>query len=312
MALADRRRWIARAIHLLLLFVFLALATSVHAQDIEPRSYSNAPVGVNFLIAGYVYTNGGLAFDPSLPIDDVHLDTSSAVLGYARVIDLWGKSAKFDVVVPYTDLSGSADYRGQPIERNVNGFGSPSFRLSVNLYGAPALGLKEFAGFQQDLIIGASLRVFAPLGQYEDSRIVNISSNRWAFKPELGISKAMGRWTFEGTAAVTLFTDNTDFYGATTRSQDPVYSFQGNAIYSFASGVWAAAGVTYFAGGRSTIGDVLSNDLQQNWRVGGLLAFPVNARNSVKVYASSGVSARTGNNFDAAGVAWQYRWGGGI
>ena len=35
--------------------------------------YSNAPVGVSFLIAGYDYTHGGLAFDPSLPIDNVNL-----------------------------------------------------------------------------------------------------------------------------------------------------------------------------------------------------------------------------------------------
>jgi hypothetical protein len=38
----------------------------------------------------------------------------------------------------------------------------------------------------------------------------------------------------------------------------------------------------------------------------------VNARNSAKLYVSSGVSARTGNNFDLVGIAWQYRWGGGL
>ena len=302
----------ASAVRLLVAFALLASVAPARAQDIEPRSYSNAPVGVNFLIAGYVYTDGGLSFDPSLPIENAHLSTSNAVLAYARVLDVWGKSAKLDVVVPYTDLSGSADYAGLPLERKIDGFGNPSFRFSVNLYGAPALGLKDFAGYEQDVIVGASLRVTAPVGQYDEDRLVNISTNRWSFKPELGISKAVGPWTFEATTAVTLFTDNTDFYGATTRSQNPFYSFQGNAIYNFASGVWAAAGATYLVGGRTTIGGVLSNDLQQNWRVGALLAFPVNARNSVKVYASSGVSARTGNDFDAVGVAWQYRWGGGI
>ena len=305
-------RWAVSAVRLLVVFALPAWVAPVRAQDIEPRSYSNAPVGVSFLIAGYVYTNGGLAFDSSLPIEDVHLSTSNAVLAYARVLDLWGKSAKVDVVLPYTDLYGSAEYAGSPIERKIDGFGSPSFRLSVNLYGAPALGLKDFAGYEQDVIIGASLRVTAPVGQYDEDRVVNISSNRWSFKPELGVSKAVGPWTFEGTAAAILFTDNTDFFGATTRSQNPVYAFQGNAIYSFTSGIWAAAGATYFVGGRTTIGGVLSNDLQQNWRVGALLAFPVNAQNSVKVYASSGISARTGNDFDAAGIAWQYRWGGGI
>jgi len=54
------------------------------------------------------------------------------------------------------------------------------------------------------------------------------------------------------------------------------------------------------------------DDQQQNWRLGGTLALPVDVRNSVKLYASSGVSARTGNNYDLIGIAWQYRWGGGL
>ena len=57
---------------------------------------------------------------------------------------------------------------------------------------------------------------------------------------------------------------------------------------------------------------MLNNDLQQNWRLGATLALPVDRLNSIKFYASSGVSARTGNNYDLVGVAWQYRWGGGL
>jgi hypothetical protein len=240
------------------------------------------------------------------------LTTSSAVLAFARVLDLWGKSAKFDVVAPLTTLSGSADFDGQPLERDIAGLADPKFRLSVNFFGAPALSLKEFAAFEQDLIIGASLQVSAPAGQFDESRLVNLGTNRWSFKPEVGVSKALGRWTLEGTAAVTFYTDNDSFFGGVTRSQDPLYSVQGHVIYSFRSGVWGALDGTYFAGGRTTLDDALNNDLQQNWRVGATLAFPVNARNSVKLYGSSGVSARTGNSYDLVGMAWQYRWGGGL
>src|SRR5262249_34098977 len=115
------------------------------AQDAEPRSYSNAPVGMNFLIAGYAYTRGGIAFDPALPVENEHLRTNSAVLAYARAFDLLGMSAKFDAIVPYTWLSGSADYLGQPITREVNGLVDPRFRLSVNFIGAPAVSLAEFS-----------------------------------------------------------------------------------------------------------------------------------------------------------------------
>jgi hypothetical protein len=288
------------------------IASPAHAQDIEPRAYSNAPVGVNFLIAGYAYTTGGLAFDSALPLSDPDLSTSNAVVAYARVLDFRGKSAKFDVIAPLSSLSGSADFDGETLRRDIAGLADPRFRLSVNFFGAPALSLKEFAGFQQDLIIGASLQVSPPVGQYDESRLVNLGTNRWSFKPELGVSKALGRLTLEGAAAVTLYMDNDDFYQGRSRSQDPLYSLQGHLIYSFQSGVWGSLDGTYFTGGRTTLDGELNNDLQQNWRVGATLAFPVNVRNSIKLYGSSGVSARTGNNFDLLGIAWQYRWGGGL
>jgi len=289
----------------------MAVGRPAAAQDIEPRAYSNAPIGVNFLIAGYAYTRGGLVFE-SLPITNAHLHTSNAVIAYARVLDLWGNSAKFDTIVPYTWLSGSAEYQGQTIPRQVNGFANPSFRLSVNLYGAPALTLDEFKGWEQDLIIGVSLRVWAPWSQYDDQKLVNIGTNRWAFKPELGISKAIAPWTLEFQAAATFYTDNDDLFRGNKLSTDPLYSLQGHIIYGFHSGIWASVDATYFAGGRTTVNGVLNNDLQQNWRIGATLAFPLDIHDSVKLYASSGVSARTGNNYDLVGIAWQHRWGGGL
>ncbi len=302
----------ARAARELVALVSMFLCASVAAQDIEPRAYSNAPIGVNFLIAGYAYTRGGIAFGEQLPITNPNLTTSNLVLAYARVLDLWGMSAKFDATVPYTFLSGTADYHGQNVRRDVDGFSNSTFRLSVNLYGAPALSLKEFADWEQDLIIGASFRVVMPWGQYEDSKLINNATNRWAFKPEVGISKAVGPWTLEATAAVTFFTDNRDLFGGNTLSQDPLYSLQGHVIYGFRSGIWGSLDATYFAGGRTTLNGELNSDLQQNWRIGTTLALPVNRLNSIKFYASKGVSARTGNNYDLVGVAWQYRWGAGL
>jgi hypothetical protein len=292
--------------------VLLCACALAQAQDIEPRSFSNAPVGVNFLIGGYAYTRGGIAFDTALPITDPNLETSSAVVGYARVLDLWGKSAKFDVIVPYSWLSGTAQLAGRPQEREVDGLADPRFRLSVNFIGAPALDLKDFHAYQQDLIVGASLQVSVPAGQYDPSKAVNLGSNRWWFKPELGLSKAIGNWTLELTGAVTIYTENHDFFNGHTRAQDPLYSTQAHAIYSFPRGIWGSLDLTYYTGGRTTIDGERNFDLQQNWRLGGTLALPVDLHNSVKLYASRGVSSRTGNDFDLLGIAWQYRWGGGL
>jgi len=301
-----------QALAALLALAWLLAASPARAQDIEPRQYSNTPIGVNFLVSGYAYTQGGVPSDPALPVTSPDLDTSSAVLGFARSLDFWGRSGKIDVIAPYTWLSGSAELDGEPVSREISGFADPRLRLSINLYGAPSLTMKEFPSYQQDVIVGAALQISAPWGQYDDTRIVNIGTNRWFFRPSLGVSKAVGPWILEATAAVTLYTDNTDFYGGKTREQDPLYGLEAHVIRSFSRGVWGSLDATYFTGGSTTIDGVAERDLQRNWRVGATLALPVNKRNSVKLYGSSGVSARTGNDFDLLGVAWQYRWGGGI
>ncbi len=288
------------------------LASASRAQEIEPRSYSNAPVGVNFAIAGIAYTSGSLEFPAATFLTDAKITTQSVVLAYARVIDLWGKSAKCDVIVPYTSLSGNALFAGAPVERNVDGPVDPRFRLSVNLYGAPALGLQEFRSYRQDLIVGASLQVTAPAGQYDRTRLVNIGANRWSFKPELGVSKAIGSWTIEGKVAALFFTDNDDFFVGRRREQDPIVSVQANVIHGFANGVWLSVDGTYYAGGRTTLDGVRGADLQQNSRLGATLAVPIDMHNSVKLYASGGVHARTNNNYNLFGIAWQHRWGGGL
>lgn len=310
---ARLRRTLRRGLAALAGALLLASTTpAALAQDIEPRAYSNAPVGVNFLIAGYAFTQGGVAFDSSLPLKNPDLDIHSAVFAYARAIDFFGKSGKVDVILPYSRLSGSADFGATKIEREVDGAADARFRLSVNFHGAPALSPQEFAAYRQDLIVGASVQVTAPTGQYDDRRIVNLGSNRWSIKPELGVSQALGPWTLEAAAALVFFSDNDDFYGGRKRSQEALHSLQGHAIYNFRAGPWASFDVTYFAGGQTRIDGRQNDDRQENWRVGATLAFPLDRRNSIKLYASSGVASRTGNDFDLLGVAWQYRWGGGL
>lgn len=309
---APRRRKPLPSVPAILVIVCVFGCALARAQSIEPRQYVNTPVGVNFLVAGYANTEGGVSFDSSLPISDPKLTTNSAIFGFARSVDLWGLSGKIDAAVPFVWLSGSANYAGDRLTRSVSGFGDPVFRLSVNLYGAPALDTQSFAAYHQDLIVGAALQVSVPVGQYDDTRLVNIGTHRWWFKPSIGVSKALDPWILETGVAVTLYTDNDDFYGGHTRSQDPLYSLEWHVIRSFGKGIWASLDGNFYTGGSTTIDGVAKHDLQRNWRVGGTLALPVDRRNSIKLYASDGVSARTGNDYALYGIAWQYRWGAGF
>lgn len=234
---AELRATYARLTSVLVAAVFTAIAGNVDAQQLEPRNYSNIPVGMNFLLAGYGYATGGILSDPSLPLQNADIEVHEAVLAYARSLDIWGMSGKFDVLLPYTRASGSAELAGEFEERDVSGLGDPRFRFSVNFYGAPALSLEEFSGYKQDWILGASLQITAPLGQYNAERLLNISTNRWTIKPELGLSKAIGPLTLELAAAASFYTDNDEFLGNRTLARDPLYSFQGHVIYNLRSGI---------------------------------------------------------------------------
>lgn len=290
----------------------LAFSFSAAGQDLEPRTYANTPVGLNFLIAGYGYIAGGVATDPALPIENTKIELHSGALAYARAIDVFGKSAKFDVVLPYGSLQGTATVFGQDGNREVSGLFDPKFHFSVNFFGAPALSLQEFAKYEQDTIMGAHIEVTAPGGQYDSSKLVNLGTNRWSIKPELGVSKRIGPVTLELAGGVRFYTDNDEFFGGKLRSQDPVYSVQGHLIYHLTHGIWAAADATFYTGGQTRVDGSKNDDRLENSRAGVTLALPVNRANSIKLYYSTAISGRRGSDFDTTGIAWQYRFGGGL
>jgi hypothetical protein len=290
------------------LAVFSLSLHPANAQQMDPRAYANVPTGFNFLFAGFSYSEGDVLVDPSIPVKDASAKVDTAIVGYVHTLALWGQSGTIGLVVPYASVSANGLVEGQAASVTRSGFGDPALRLTLNLYGAPALSLEDFGKYRQDLIVGASLLVTAPLGYYLPSKLVNIGTNRWSFKPELGVSKALGNWTLEGAFGVTFFTDNDEFVGTNTKQQDPLYAAQGHVIYIFDPRLWGSLDATYFAGGRTTVNGTPHNDLQQNSRWGATLSFAVNRSNSLKLYFSNGATSRTGTDFKVLGVVWQYAW----
>jgi len=286
---------------------------SACAQQLEPRSYSNAPIGLNFVIAAYGYSWGDVLVDPSVPVTNVDAKVNTLTLAYSRFLDFWGQSGTVALVLPYASVSANGDVVGQASSVERSGFGDVAMRVSVNLYGAPALSLQEFREYHQDTIVGVSLLVTAPTGLYYPDKVINIGTNRWSFKPEVGVSKALGPWTLEGALGVTFFTDNDEYYpGNDVRSQAPLYSVQGHLNYNFNPRLWGALNATYYEGGRTSVNGNLGDDLQQNSRWGATLGQSLSSHNSIKLYFSSGATARAGTNFTTVGMGWQYRWGAGL
>jgi hypothetical protein len=282
------------------------------AQSIEPRAYSNAPTGLNFLLVGYVYSEGDVGFSASSPLQDGNSKAHSLALGYGRSLELFGKAANISLLVPVVDLTATATLNStMEARREVSGLGDPALRLAWNFYGAPALSAAEFASYRQDLIVGTSLVISAPFGQYDPERLVNIGTNRWSVKPELGLSQALGPWIFELAGGVTFFTRNDEYFNGNTRSQDPLYSAQVHVIRYFGR-MWGALSATYYEGGRTTLNGTENDDRLAGSRVAATFSLPVNRQNSLKLSASHGLYARTGSDFSSVGVIWQHLWGGGL
>ncbi len=234
---------------LFILILLLVGVSTIGAQELEPRKYTNLPYGLNFVGAGYAYTAGGVLFDPTIPLDNANIRIHGPVMAYVRSIKIGGMSGNVNMVLPYAWLSGSADYEGQRVSRDVSGLGDPRLSMTVNFVGAPALPLSEYRNYSQNLIVGASFQVYMPLSQYDPEKLVNIGTNRFTFKPELGISKAFGRLSLELATGIAFFTANDDFYGGKTRSQAPITSIQGHAVYGFKGGIWVAFDANFYWGG---------------------------------------------------------------
>jgi len=293
----------------LLAIALLLPAAGAMAQSMEPRAYSNLPIGLNIALVGYVYSRGELAFDNAVPLDNGESRVHAMPLGYVRSLDILGKAGSIGVAVPLVHLTATATSDGNEVGRNVTGLGDPALRLAWNFYGAPALSAKEFSSYRQDLIVGTSLTVTAPFGQYDADRLVNIGTNRWSFKPELGMSQALGPWTVELAGGVTFYTRNDDYFGGNSRSQEPVYSTQLHVTRQLGRGAWAAVSGTYYAGGRSSINGVEKDDRIAASRFAATLALPVDRQNSIKLVAASGVYATTGTDYNSLGAFWQHLWG---
>jgi hypothetical protein len=208
----DRMQHASRAIAAAAMLLFSWPQGSAPAQDLEPRLYTNVPLGIHFVGAGYGYSDGNVLFDPAVALENAEIEIDGPVLGYGRSIRLGPFSGKVDGAIAHVCLDGSADFEGERVTRNVCGWTDARARVTVNFIGAPPLTRQEFAGYRPDWVFGASLQLGVPVGDYDPTRLVNIGANRESAKLEVGVSKTLERWLLEVSLADTFYDDNTNFF----------------------------------------------------------------------------------------------------
>jgi hypothetical protein len=289
-------------------FVAVLAASTARAQQLEPRAYSPSPVGANFFGVGYANSSGDVVFDPSLPFSNVSANVNAVTPFYVRTFGLAGRTASIGAVLPYAWGTVEGDVGETFHHARRSGLGDIPIRFGCNIVGNPAQAPKEFAAKKPSTMLGATLTVTAPTGEYDPAKLINIGTNRWAFKPELGFSQPLGRWWLDAYVGVWLFTTNHNFFGGQTRAQDPLTVVQAHVSYTFKPRLWLALAGTWYAGGATTVDGVANADRQENSRLGLTLAVPVTQSHSLKFGYARGTSTRVGSKLDTISAAWQMVW----
>jgi hypothetical protein len=286
------------------------------AQDLAPRAYVITPLHSNAVTLDWSFYDGSINFNGALPVSDATGRYNVPILSYYHSFGFFGRSANVVAALPYGigHFQGTLNGAGDNLYRS--GLVDSVFWLSVNLKGGPAMPVPQYLKWKQKVLLGASLKVIAPTGQYDPTKLINWGTNRWSFKPEFGYSQRWKNWELDGYAGVWLFTTNSDFWsrniyyaGTRSQTQNPMGSFEGHLSYDFKPRLWASLDGNFWFGGKTTAGGVV-NPLseQNNSRIGGTISVPITKHQSLKFSYSDGTYIRYGGNYQNVSVAWQYSW----
>ena len=280
-------------------------------QELELRAYANTPVGVNFIGIGYGYSSGKVFFNSALPLEDSDGRINALFVRYVRSLSLFGKPAKIKATLPWTNGHWEGVVEDEFVSRTATGLADARLGIDILLSGAPPLKPAEIAEFQQRTIVGFSLDLIVPVGDYDPTKLVNIGSNRWVINPEVAVSQNLGgKWTLEVVGSVWIYTDNDDFLNGMTLEQDVFVAFKTHIIRTIRPGLWWGVGVGYGEGGTTSVNGSIRQTTQQNWRFGVFLSVPIAKNQGFLFSALSGVTQRVGADFDSAAIAYQFSWGG--
>jgi len=293
------------------MFVACPLRT-LDAQDLAPRAYVITPVHSNAITITWSFYDGGVNFNGTIPVTNATGTYYVSIFSYYHSLSFFGRSANITAALPYAVGNFQGDLKGQSRSLYRSGLLDSTFRFSVNLIGGPAMQAKEMAKWKQKRLLGVSLKMIAPTGQYSSTKLVNWGSNRWAFKPELGYSERWGHWVLDGYAGGWFYTTNPASYaGAVTKpqSESPIGSLEGHLSHDIKPRLWLSLDANFWWGGITSLSGTQNLATKQTGsRLGGTVSIPITKHQSIKMSYSNGTYITFGGNYQSVSAAWQYSW----
>src|SRR5246127_2065476 len=310
--IAKGRSVVMRTVVIRMMFFAIGAGMFLHAcwaQDLAPRAYLITPLHSNAINLTYSFYHGGLDFNGVVPITGATGTYSVPIFSLYHSFSFLGRSANIAGWLPY----GVGTFQGAVLGTNKqiyrSGLFDSGFRFSVNLKGGPAMPISQFANWKQTVVLGASLKVIAPTGQYDPTKLINWGINRWAFKPEFGYSQRFNdKWVLDGYAGAVFFTTNPEFFSIPTpqpQTKSPYGSFEGHLSYDAkhfrgkSTTLWFSLDGNFWFGGTTSMGGKSNPATRQTAsRVGFTAAIPVSRHQSIKASFSRGDYVRIGGHFD--------------
>jgi hypothetical protein len=294
----------------------LCVCRMAAAQDLAPRAYIISPMHSNAVVTSYSFYTGNLDFGGGLPITDATATANLGSLSYSHSMSVFRRTSNLTVVLPYAQANFKGSVLGNQTNVYRSGLVDSVYRFSVNLWGGPAMDPRQYVKWRQRTLLGASIRVMAPTGQYDSTKLINLGNNRWGFRPEVGLSRRWGHWVLDAYFGTWFYTTNPKFFsqnqynpGIISQKQAPIGAFEGHLSYDVKPRLWVSLDGNFWFGGKTSLNGVQNPATEQNnSRLGGTVSVPITKHQALKCSYNNGAYIKYGGDFQNITVGWQYSW----
>lgn len=275
---------------LLTLFILFPMHSYAH----DARAFIPPPDNsCGILVYGQHYSANKLYSNGELQTDDVDYKTDIGIARFAWYPKLGPFLTSLQAYVPF----GKSQLKipGNTGSVTSSGIGDPTILSGIYIINDRAA--KTW--------FGVAGYITAPLGEYDNNKSVNLGSNRWKFKGELGLTKGFGNFFIDIAAGASWFGDN-DEYGPTRNvlEQSKEYHIETHFSYNLTPSVYAALDYYYLTGGEQYLNGNQITKSENNNAAQVEIAFHTTPLEQLMVYYRRDLRVEDGLKQDMLGIRY--------